>query len=709
MLKFCFVGINNRLTNHGEGFEGIVLDNCCSVKNKFKNIFGDDVVIKLDIFHAIQRIIVQIPKRQSNAAMQRTRRIMIKELRLCFRKNSDIGHIRKEKTPSPEELENNFHRFLKRWETEVIDDINVLPPTAVNEVYNLLHHVRSSCLSDIPPGVGTNRNERLHRKMRKWINKNRIGVSYAVAVLFLMFYVHMERKEKLKRGAKGGQKHVIAPVTRWYQEFLEKGDQRTSEKFGIGVNVRDLPSDVSAGSEDSHGHISPDIYKETDSTNSSEESDSDAESRSTATVSAETANNLVGRARVMENVTKNIFKNTSAPMISDKTLWLDYPASLLLFSYPESNIQCDYDKAVERVKSMVENYGFKLIDIAGDGDCCFNSVGHGLESFFQVESSPIVRHLTSVGIFKGQDEVDRIMRLRELVVAEWLGEFSSEYSMFLTVADQSSFHDMAQRFIQRGVFDCELGNSVLMALANILKCPIVVFTSIDTYPIIPLIPRESPLSVIPIYVAFNQTGKGHYNALCSVPEEALAIKETDVENEVMLSKKSSCRCGQGRAKVKVKSFCIDYGSRCKCFQQMQGCNNNCGCRNCGNPHGEKKANPTPTQSRKRRKHDTTPKTSSEFVDNHGEQLPHGKWSDFERFILQQIVQNRVAFGEQEPDYDKICQEFLSVMTHSGNTSTTTTQTTPRIKAMAKNILSQRNLTLTLLQREMENSLLNQNK
>lgn len=172
------------------------------LKITIKSIFGNNVVIKLDIFHAIQRIVSQIPKRQPNAVMRRTRRTMVTELRLCFRRSSDIGHVRKEKTPTPEELENNFHNFMKKWQTEVIDGINVLPPTAVNEINNVLNHVRSGCLSDIPQGIGTNRNERLHRKMRKWIHKNRIGVSYAVAVLFLMFYVHMERKEKLKTGAK---------------------------------------------------------------------------------------------------------------------------------------------------------------------------------------------------------------------------------------------------------------------------------------------------------------------------------------------------------------------------------------------------------------------------------------------------------------------------------------------------------------------------
>jgi hypothetical protein len=48
--------------------------------------------------------------------------------------------------------------FVKRWQTEMIDDVCVLPKSAVNEVEKLLKHVRLGCLSNIPAGIGTNRN-----------------------------------------------------------------------------------------------------------------------------------------------------------------------------------------------------------------------------------------------------------------------------------------------------------------------------------------------------------------------------------------------------------------------------------------------------------------------------------------------------------------------------------------------------------------------
>ncbi len=42
---------------------------------------------------------------------------------------------------------------------------------------------------------------------------------------------------------------------------------------------------------------------------------------------------------------------------------------------------------------------------------------------------------------------------------------------------------MAKHFLEQGFFDCELGNNVLLALVNVLKCSIVCFSSIANYPV----------------------------------------------------------------------------------------------------------------------------------------------------------------------------------------------------------------------------------
>ena len=139
------------------------------------------------------------------------------------------------------------------------------------------------------------------------------------------------------------------------------------------------------------------------------------------------------------------------------------------------------------------------------------------------------------------------------------------------------------------------------------------FLVIDTYPVIPLIPREAQLSAVPIYVAFNQSGKGHYDTINVSQIEAnisAKIQTKSIENP--------CRCGLGSDKNTEKAF---YSSRCKCFQK-KGCGDNCRCRNCNNPYGKRVTNESQTINRKRRKHDDTPNTSSDFCADHGEELPH---------------------------------------------------------------------------------------
>ena len=34
----------------------VLLDNCCSMRGKLTDVFGPNITIKLDLFHAVQRI-----------------------------------------------------------------------------------------------------------------------------------------------------------------------------------------------------------------------------------------------------------------------------------------------------------------------------------------------------------------------------------------------------------------------------------------------------------------------------------------------------------------------------------------------------------------------------------------------------------------------------------------------------------------------------
>lgn len=94
-------GLKNRYHNCREGdqIQGIVVDNCCHLRNAINGIFGIHIPVKLDVFHAVQRVVKSIPKRQNNALIRQLRKQLLKDLRLCFRGAEDTGETRKYVTP----------------------------------------------------------------------------------------------------------------------------------------------------------------------------------------------------------------------------------------------------------------------------------------------------------------------------------------------------------------------------------------------------------------------------------------------------------------------------------------------------------------------------------------------------------------------------------------------------------------------------------
>ena len=194
------------------------------------------------------------------------------------------------------------------------------------------------------------------------------------------------------------------------------------------------------------------------------------------------------------------------------------------------------------------------------------------------------------------------------MVQEWLGDNIEDYVGFLINSEHSLCEDISKNFLEPGFFDCELGNSVRLALSNILRCPIVLFTTIcdcpvlplvlplvprldafwcpivlftticdspvlplvprlDAFwcpivlftiicdcPVLPLVPRLDALSAIPIYVAYHQSGSGHYDAVATC---TMTKSSEEASNMVpkMESKPSEdtppCSCGRGHSQGEV--------------------------------------------------------------------------------------------------------------------------------------------------------------
>lgn len=109
---------------------------------------------------------------------------------------------------------------------------------------------------------------------------------------------------------------------------------------------------------------------------------------------------------------------------------------------------------------------------------------------------------------------------------------------------------------------------------------------------------------VPLYIAYQRVGSGHYDATMEAQHETSAaplvtftVLHTDshqvkdrLQPEGVLKQITAvgCRCGKGSAKNKEgRQFCHICKDGCKCFQSIKGCTSTCACFNCGNPYGKR--------------------------------------------------------------------------------------------------------------------------
>ena len=76
---------------------------------------------------------------------------------------------------------------MKKWKNV---SNTILTSASAQAFSNLKKHIESNCLSDIPPGMGTNRNERFHRHLKSVVHRSRIGILLAYALLSILIHAH---------------------------------------------------------------------------------------------------------------------------------------------------------------------------------------------------------------------------------------------------------------------------------------------------------------------------------------------------------------------------------------------------------------------------------------------------------------------------------------------------------------------------------------
>lgn len=166
-VKDLLKNLKGRFDQQKNNVKLCITDNCCTWRGKLQEVYGAEMVVKLDLFHAVQRVVKCIPKRHPYAYR------CCQAFRLVFRDPSDTGEKRSLQTPSPEVMLENIDNFSKTWKDISHANLAVLTVAAIKEIENLKKHVRKGCLSYISVGCGSERNENLHRCLQQAASKGR--------------------------------------------------------------------------------------------------------------------------------------------------------------------------------------------------------------------------------------------------------------------------------------------------------------------------------------------------------------------------------------------------------------------------------------------------------------------------------------------------------------------------------------------------------
>ena len=318
-----------------------------------------------------------------------------------------------------------------------------------------------------------------------------------------------------------------------------------------------------------------------------------------------------------------------------------------------SSVSCLFDTALvgevddhqERLSTLVQSWGFTMHAILGDGNCCFSALASSLLYQRHLIEAKYPSLLTLLGLnFTTVEEL--AVHLRRKAVQEWTTN-ASEYQGFLP--SEYDVETEAAKFKETSYFFGPLGNTMIKAVSNILSIPIIVFSSALHYPVVYTTPRicHSP---IPLYLAFNQSGAGHYSALSFQQN-----KERSTNGQEVKTKNSRrCTCGQ-KDKSSTSRRCVPLQSkytsvvRCSCLASNKSCNSSCLCHNCSNPNGPRPPKPRhPTQKRMRQNHawQNSTEKSSLYAHHLDEQVSKGPHTKLEYLLLAQIIQFLNKYSSQ---------------------------------------------------------------
>ena len=593
-IELLLNNLHHRFKNQGCMIKQVFIDNCCHWRKKIKSIFGNETDVYLDLFHAVQRV-SRVLSRKHPLYMT-----CISDLRRVFRSPGDIGIDRCKPTPSSEIMIKNLEAFVKKWSDLYYEEKPVLTNAANEEIEKLKVHINKGCLSNIGVGCGTNRNEALHRHINSFFHQSKMSILLAYALMTVLLHSHNSCVQiRPKRVVKPITACIAESQKTFYQNLPNKRMENTKEAIGI------------TSKRYQNAEVVYDKFTDYDEENS--------------ILDINTAESILLNA-IQQSIVLSNMKNCP---------------HLEMYSTMQNQVETLFDKPKTSSLAVDDNYlgnlveanGLKIVPTTGDGNCCFTSVAISLRDVVQKDQSKdnkLLGFLNSIGLQINDLNLEEIsLRLRELTIEEWLGENRPYYENFLTT--EVNIDDAAKRFSDPKYFQNDLGDTMILAMSNVLGLPIIVFSTIPEQPLIPVLPKKAKFDSLLLFVAYHHLGPGHYDGVIMDSQMKLNMK-TDI----------SCRCGVNGTKP---SCCDndDYKTRCKCYNRNKGCSKHCKCKNCDNPFGKRSI----LGKRVRIIHDQqySLPNSKEFAISREEKLKQGPWTVLENALFIHIMDHLCKMSE----------------------------------------------------------------
>lgn len=622
--------LQQRLLKHGKQITEFYIDNCCIWRKKLQDVFGSHLTVLLDIFHAVQRISSKISKRHPFSFQ------CVQDLKLAFRHPSDGGPERMKPTPDTGTLHQNLDRFVAKWKDIEYNGVKVLSPSALREVNCILKHVDRGCLSNILPGRGTNRNERLHRELNRILHSSRIGVELGYALATCTFYQHNEkiRAANDKRSSRPIiSKYSLTTICSEPERFglvsprcsAETSTQlQSSECTQERVSFRDCTYQSTIKNMVQIFENSDEFHSEEDETDESLPSKQDSMS-------------LLLQAITNYYIFQHL-STLSKTCTVDSCIFFTSFLSMATKYSKTLNQELTSQEHDELLQRTLQQWNFRKISVPGDGNCLFTAIAYNLVNRARDNDEPILNRLQLLSNTPNRLEISEIAKeLRLLVVKEWLGENSEYYQGFVT-ADIAKH---AHQYLESGEFAGDLGDLMILTLSNILHIPITIFSNIPNLGVICITPTTGVDSTVPLYVAYNNYGSGHYDY--AVPTESTSHSPPSSSTKRCVTK---CFCGRNQASKATPCASDIIGNcRCPCAKNEQQCTSACRCKGCSNIYGIK----SPSSTRERVSYSTQKqplagRKGSQFLKIANERQSDGQTSSLEQLLLAVILVHFMAKG-----------------------------------------------------------------